>query len=73
MKSEYLRVVENRDLIKSTKNSAVLNTNTNALDKYRQERDKIRKQNMLSDRVDKIENDLSEIKDMLGLLLKRKE
>lgn len=68
----YLKVIDEPNLVRDTKSNAILNVNTEALNKYKQERDNILKmQKVISEHEDlkkdisSLSNDVSEIKQLL--------
>lgn len=71
----YVQIKENRDLIRDLDSGALLNTNRNELEAYYAERDlKIKELNekqALESKVNKLEQDMSEIKDLLHQLVTR--
>ena len=71
----YVQIKENKDLIRDLDSGALLNTNKNELELYYTERDlKIKELNekqALESKVNKLEQDMSEIKDLLHQLVTR--
>lgn len=66
---EYKIIKEDNSLVRDEETNAVLNTNTNALEAYKLQRDKQRKvENVVSD-VENLKNDLKDIKNMLEKIL----
>jgi hypothetical protein len=68
----YLKVMDEPNLVRDTKSNAILNVNTEALNKYKQERDNILKmQKVISEHEDlkknisSLSDDVSEIKQLL--------
>jgi len=68
----YLKVMDEPNLVRDTKSNAILNVNTEALNKYKQERDNILKmQKVISEHEDLKKNisslseNVSEIKQLL--------
>jgi len=55
---------------RDTESHAVINTNTTAYMLYKQQRDKSRTIDALADEVSDLKNDISEIKQLLGQLIK---
>lgn len=55
---------------RDTENHAVINTNTTAYMLYKQQRDKSRTVDSLAAEVSDLKNDISEIKQLLGQLIK---
>lgn len=72
MKPEYLRVKDHPELIRDTKSNAVLNTDVQALNKYKEERDFKLKLAKIVQEHDEVKQDLSDIKSMLSELLKQR-
>jgi L-serine deaminase len=58
-------------LVKDPVSGAVLNVNTNKLEAYRKQKQLALKASTANDRLDKVENDINDIKQMLQQLLKR--
>ena len=65
----YLKVINNTDLVREKDNNAILNINNSELDKYKQERDHRLKLKKLVEENEIIKSDISEIKSMLQQLL----
>lgn len=71
--TDYLKIENLPDLVKDTRSGAILNTNVRALEAYRKKREK-------SDKVDKLESEISSLKQnidelkslMLAVLAERK-
>lgn len=68
MKSDFLKVKDNPDLVRERSSKAVLNTNQAELNKYKQLRDEKLKLKSLLDDQEKMKTDLKEIKEMLNHL-----
>ena len=66
---EYMKVIENPDLVRTKDSSAILNTNLDALNKYREEREQRRKLNEIAQEYDQLKADVGEIKSMLTKIL----
>jgi hypothetical protein len=58
-------------LVKDPISGAVLNVDNNALENYRKQKQNVLKADLAIERLDKVENDLNDIKQMLQQLLKR--
>ena len=71
MKPEFYKVRDHDHLIKNSDSKAVLSVNTRGLDKYREERERLLKLSSVLDRTDKLEDDVTEIKNMLKQLLEK--
>ena len=64
MKKEYIKIKDERDLVKDPKSKAVLNTNIEALHAYKRRKQtyaKIEKIDQLEDKVKSIENKIDEV------------
>ena len=66
---EYMKVIENPDLVRTKDSSAILNTNLDALNKYKEEREQRRKLNEIAQEYDQLKADVGEIKSMLTKIL----
>jgi hypothetical protein len=71
MKPEFYKVRDHDHLIKNSDSKAVLSVNTRGLDKYREERERLLKLSSVLDRTDRLEDDVTEIKNMLKQLLEK--
>lgn len=69
--SNYSKVKDRNGLIRDMNSKAILNIDKQALDEHRQKRKVMRDLINQGTRIDKIENDISEIKSMLTELLKK--
>lgn len=58
-------------LVLDPTNGAVLNVDNSGLEAYRRQNQLIGQQKSTTERIDKLENDIGDIKDMLQQLLKR--
>ena len=72
MSEPFLKVKENKDLIRSADNKAILNTNLKELNKYRQEREEKLKLKRLSEDSEKMKSDIEEIKSLIKQLIGQK-
>ena len=63
-----VRIENHEELVRDVKTNAVLNTDNDALQKYRARRDKERQ---LREDVDSLKTDMSEIKQLLQQLVNR--
>jgi predicted nuclease with TOPRIM domain len=63
--TEYMKVRGNKDLVRQTQSSAILNTNLQELNKYKQLREEKLKLRALVEEQQKIRSDLDEIKSIL--------
>lgn len=69
--TNYAKVKDHRGLVRDMDSKAVLNVDTQALHEHRRKKKVMTDLMNQSSRIDKIENDVSEIKDMLLQLLKK--
>lgn len=71
----YVQIKENKDLIRDTESGALLNTNRNELEAYYAERDikikELQEKQVLESKVNKLEQDISDIKSLLQQLVTR--
>ena len=70
--ADFLKVKDNKDLIRLKDSKAILNVNSKELDKYRQDREEKLKLKNLFDDNEKIKNDIDEIKSLLRQLIGQK-
>lgn len=70
--TDFLKVKDNKDLVRQTKSNAILNTNLKELNKYREEREEKLKLKRLADESEQMKNDIQEIKSLLKQLLGQK-
>lgn len=70
--TDFLKVKDNKDLVRQTKSNAILNTNLKELNKYREEREEKMKLKRLADESEQMKNDIQEIKSLLKQLLGQK-
>ena len=66
--SKYIKIENEQDLVKDSDTGAILNTNLDSLSAYKAKR---KKDAEMQNRVDKIENDIGDIKSMLKELLNK--
>jgi hypothetical protein len=66
--AEYFKIEGEQDLVKDKETGAILNTNMDSLSAYKQKRKKDIEQ---KNRIDKIENDIGDIKSMLKELINK--
>jgi hypothetical protein len=71
--SNYIKVKDHPDLVRDRNSNAILNTDAEALNKYREERERLLKVKNAVNEVETLRNDVNEIKEMLQLLLKREK
>jgi hypothetical protein len=67
--TEFLKVKDNKDLIRQKQSNAILNTNTKELNKYKEEREEKIKLKKLVEENNQMKNDIEEIKSLLKQLL----
>lgn len=71
----YVQIKENKGLIRDTESGALLNTNRNELEAYYAERDikikELQEKQALENKVNKLEQDISDIKSLLQQLVTR--
>lgn len=65
------RAKEAPDFVVDERRGALLNTNSNALKAYQVKRKNRRKMSGMADRMDRVEQDIGDIKQMLAQLLER--
>ena len=70
MTNKYLQT-DVEGLVKDPESGAILNISANALEIYKKQKQNSLKADVANQRIDKLENDLSDIKQMLNQLLKR--
>ena len=66
--AEYFKIEGEQDLVKDKETGAILNTNMDSLSAYKQKRKKDIEQ---KNRIDKMENDIGDIKSMLKELINK--
>lgn len=64
--TEYVKVEGHPDLVKDTRSGALLNTDGNALQAYKKRKQTLQQ---TENRLDKLESDVGEIKDLLKELI----
>lgn len=71
----YVQIKENKALIRDTESGALLNTDRNELEAYYAERDikikELQEKQALESKVNKLEQDISDIKSLLQQLVTR--
>lgn len=71
----FVQIKDNQNLVRDTDNRALLNTNAGEFEAYYAERDlkikEMQSKQVLENKVTKLEEDMSEIKDMLRQILTR--
>ena len=68
----YLKVTDEPNLVRDTKSKAILNVNAEALNKYKQEREKTLQLQKVISEHEELKKDISEIKQLLLQLMDRK-
>ena len=66
--AKYIKIEGEQDLVKDKETGAILNTNMDSLSAYKQKRKKDMEQ---KNRIDKMENDIGDIKSMLKELINK--
>jgi tetrahydromethanopterin S-methyltransferase subunit B len=66
--AKYIKIEGEQDLVKDKETGAIINTNMDSLSAYKQKRKKDIEQ---KNRIDKIENDIGDIKSMLKELINK--
>ena len=66
--AKYIKIEGEQDLVKDKETGAILNTNMDSLSAYKQKRKKDIDQ---KNRIDRMENDIGDIKSMLKELLNK--
>lgn len=69
---DVIKVKDNKDLVRHKQSSAILNTNTRELNKYKEEREQKLKLKKLADESEQMKADIEEIKSLLKQLLGQK-
>jgi hypothetical protein len=69
---EFLKVKDNKDLIRQKQSNAILNTNLKELNKYKEEREEKMKLKKLLEENEQMKNDIDEIKSLLRQLIGQK-
>jgi len=70
--TDFLKVKDNKDLVRHVHSSAVLNTNAKELNKYREEREQKLKLKKLIEENQQLKDDVEEIKALLKQLIGQK-
>ena len=68
----YLKVTDEPNLVRDTKSKAILNVNNDALNKYKQERERLVQMQKVILEHEEIKKDISEIKQLILQLMDRK-
>jgi hypothetical protein len=69
MNERFYKIEDNPNLVKDSETGAVINSNASALEAYKKQRAHLNKINTVEDRIGKLEDNMSEIKDLLKELL----
>ena len=70
--ADFLKVKDNRDLVRQKQSNAILNTNLKELNKYKEEREEKMKLKRLAEESEQMKSDIQEIKSLLKQLLGQK-
>jgi hypothetical protein len=68
---DKMKIVDNEDLVRDAKSNAVLNTDLDALDKYKKRRAREKQVNKVVEEVDSLRQEMTEIKSLLMQLVQR--
>jgi hypothetical protein len=72
----YVPIKDNRNLLRDTSNMAILNTDMEELKSYYAQRDQkiqeLEEKHMMEQKVNKLEQDITDIKDMLRQLVDKR-
>jgi hypothetical protein len=72
----YVPIKDNRNLLRDTSNMAILNTDVEELKSYYAQRDQkiqeLEEKHMMEQKVNKLEQDITDIKDMLRQLVDKR-
>lgn len=68
----YLKVTDEPNLVRDTNSNAILNVSSEALNKYKQDREKYLQMQKVISEHEEIKKDISEIKQLLLQLMDRK-
>ena len=69
MKPEFYKITDHKDLIKNADSKAVLSVDSRGLDKYREERDKLMRISRVVEDTQRLNREVTEIKQSLGEIL----
>jgi hypothetical protein len=67
----YLRVEDDRALVRDVQSNAILNTDLSSIKKHDVRMKKIQKERMQQDEINTLKNDISELRDLITTLLSR--
>jgi hypothetical protein len=68
----FIKVKDRPELVRDKRSNAILNVDTDALNKYKEERDKILNMRRGVEEHDQMKNDISDIKQMLLKIMEKK-
>jgi hypothetical protein len=68
----FIKVKDRPELVRDKRSNAILNVDTDALNKYKEERDKILNMRRVVEEHDQMKNDISDIKQMLLKIMEKK-
>jgi len=71
MNPDYIKVVDNNNLVRDRKSNAIINVDNDSFIKYREERERLLKNQKTIEDVKNMKKDLEDIKEMLQQLLKK--
>lgn len=70
--SDYIKVIEHKDLIRDPNSKAILSKDSDSLNKYKEDRELKRKLVEVAQNYDTLKNDVNDIKTMIQFLIERK-
>lgn len=73
MAENYLKVIDNKNLLRHASSRGIVNIDNDGLKKYREERDKMKRLNSLAEEQDKLGQEINDIKTMLQQILQKIE
>lgn len=73
MSENYLKVIDNKNLLRHANSKGIVNTDNDGLKKYREERDKMKRLNIIAEEQDKLGKEVNDIKLMLQQILQKIE
>lgn len=73
MAENYLKVIDNKNLLRHASSRGIVNIDNDELKKYREERDRAKKLNNIVEEQDKINQELNDIKSLLSQILNKIE
>lgn len=69
----YIKVIDHPELVRDSRSKAILNTDTQALAKYKEERDFKMKLTKIVNENDQMKSEISEIKSLLLKVLEQRQ